>query len=68
MFGADDMAGNVWEFARSRFRDTPYVVRGGGYPHDEQAASSTMRDGVHDGLRDVSIGLRVCATAPTTQR
>ncbi len=68
VFGADDMAGNVWEFARSRFRDTPYVVRGGGYPHDEQAASSTMRDGVHDALRDVSIGLRVCATAPTTQR
>ena len=23
---------------------------------------------VHDALRDVSIGLRVCATAPTTQR
>ncbi len=63
VFGADDLVGNAWEFARSAFAETRYVVRGGGYPLDDQAAMSTMRDVVHEALRDVSIGFRVCADA-----
>ena len=63
VFGVDDLAGNVWELARSAFGETRYVVRGGGYPLDEVAAMSTMRDLVHDQLRDASIGVRVCADA-----
>lgn len=63
VFGVDDLAGNVWELARSAFGETRYVVRGGGYPLDEVAAMSTMRDLVHDQLRDASIGFRICADA-----
>ncbi len=68
VFGADDLSGNVWEFAKSAYRESAWVVRGGGYPLDDQAAMSTMRDVVHDQLRDISIGFRICATAPIAQR
>ena len=61
VFGADDLVGNVWELARSAFADTGFVVRGGGYPLDDQAAQTTVRDNVHEAIRDVSIGFRVCA-------
>ena len=68
VFGADDLSGNVWEFAKSAYRESAWVVRGGGYPLDDQAAMSTMRDVVHDQLRDISIGFRICATATIAQR
>jgi formylglycine-generating enzyme required for sulfatase activity len=61
VFGVDDLVGNAWELTRSAFHETRYVVRGGGYPLDDVAAMSTMRDLVHDQVRDISIGFRVCA-------
>ena len=62
VFGADDLVGNVWELARSSFSETALVVRGGGYPLDSQASLSTMRELVHEDLRDASIGFRICAS------
>jgi formylglycine-generating enzyme required for sulfatase activity len=64
VFGADDLAGNVWEITTSIFDTTRHVLRGGGYPLDDQVAASAIREEVHETVRDASIGVRVCADLP----
>ncbi len=77
-YGVLDMAGNVWEWTRSRYRPYPYraddgresmtpsgarVVRGGSYNHDLRQIRCAARDGMAAGVRDVYIGFRVASVS-----
>jgi formylglycine-generating enzyme required for sulfatase activity len=63
-FGVQDLAGNVIEWVRSvRARDEA-VVRGGSWYYDRISNRSNNRLVVEPMLRDVRIGLRVCASFP----
>ena len=73
-YGALGMAGNVWEWTQSIYRDYPYVaedgreypssrerrvVRGGTYNHPMRNVRCADRHAVFPSARDLYIGLRV---------
>ena len=63
-FGIDDMAGNAFEWTLSVLDAGQYVVRGGSYFHDRKTAQIANRTVAIPGLRDATLGVRLCADAP----
>ena len=62
VFGAVDLVGNVWEWARSSLKTDERVTRGGSFSFEVVVCSAVNRFVPDQELRDGSIGLRVCAS------
>jgi len=60
--GADDMAGNVWEWTRSVQDPDAPVERGGGWYNNEISARSMNREYSEPTTRHPLMGVRLCAT------
>ena len=72
-FGADDMAGNVWEWTLTEYEgqnasdltnDRPRVLRGGSWVSSPDLARASVRRDLHPDFRGRSFGFRVVVAAP----
>jgi formylglycine-generating enzyme required for sulfatase activity len=61
-FGADDMAGNVWEWTTASVGRPDPVLRGGAYYFNASTAHAANRQLPEPTLRDPTVGLRICAS------
>jgi eukaryotic-like serine/threonine-protein kinase len=61
-FGADDMAGNVWEWVLSVEQPGQPLIRGGSWFQAEIGSQSANREPMERSLREPLVGLRLCAT------
>jgi formylglycine-generating enzyme required for sulfatase activity len=79
-YGCADMAGNVWEWTRSKYKPYPYdlidgredlegddnrVVRGGSWNFDQVSARASYRDLDRPSDRDVNLGFRAVVRPPS---
>jgi formylglycine-generating enzyme required for sulfatase activity len=64
-FGVQDLAGNAFEIARPMTPDIgDIVLRGGAWYYDESGALIANRQAGNPQLRDVRVGVRLCASLP----
>ncbi len=61
-FGVEDLAGNVFELAVSSEQPDQFVIRGGAYYFNTVSSRSTNREVVQPTFRDVTTGIRICAS------
>jgi formylglycine-generating enzyme required for sulfatase activity len=76
-YGCADMAGNVWEWTSSLYRDSPYqagdgpvrgqavgtrVLRGGSFNNNQNNARCVYRNNNHPDNRNDNNGFRVCVS------
>lgn len=62
--GADDMAGNAWEWTSSVETPGAPIARGGGWYNEALSARTTNREPGEPTQRHIWIGIRICADAP----
>ena len=60
------MTGNVLELLRSSLTPEGFVIRGGGYFFNAATCRLTNRTAVWSTYRDVTSGIRVCASVAET--
>jgi serine/threonine protein kinase/formylglycine-generating enzyme required for sulfatase activity len=63
-FGLDDMSGNVWEWTISTRSLEERVARGGSYFFADNSSRAPNREILEHTFRDVTLGMRVCASFP----
>jgi formylglycine-generating enzyme required for sulfatase activity len=63
-YGAEDMAGNVFEWTGTPAREGGFVVKGGSWSSDASSARAAARHARPSGLRHVAIGFR-CVLSPS---
>lgn len=64
-FGVQDMTGNAWEFVSSSRRGGEVVLRGGSWYQGSLTARIPNRNVSEPTMRNVLLGLRVCASPET---
>ena len=64
-FGLDDMAGNVFEWVDSVLQPGHPVARGGSYYYASGTARIPNRETPEPHFRDLTVGMRLCADAPS---
>ncbi len=62
-FGVEDLAGNVWEWVHASLGAERFAARGGSFYHTETDCRSTNRQVSEPSMRDLSVGVRICAGA-----
>jgi formylglycine-generating enzyme required for sulfatase activity len=67
-FGVSDLAGNAWEWVASRGGDDEVAIRGGSWYHNVLAARSNNREASEPGLREITMGLRICTSVTADPR
>ncbi|HEY6176963.1 MAG TPA: SUMF1/EgtB/PvdO family nonheme iron enzyme, partial [Kofleriaceae bacterium] len=63
-FGVSDLAGNGLEWTASRGDDSEVALRGGSWYLNPLAVRSNNREPTAPELREVTMGLRICADVP----
>jgi formylglycine-generating enzyme required for sulfatase activity len=63
-FGVDDLAGNVWEWVATPDTSQATGARGGAFYSSKGTLQIANREKPEPNFRDVTLGVRVCASSP----